>query len=71
MRFLYQRGEGSRRRVMHLCGYDPRTGNPTMVPLCGERRLTLNTTSNMALRRPVCKRCLDAYLIPDDGTVLR
>lgn len=35
MRYLYQRGPGAKRRVMHLSGYDPRTGEPTMQPLCG------------------------------------
>ena len=58
MRYLYRRGHGAKRRVMHLCGYDPRTGQPTMVPLCGIR-YTFDTTINMpfALGQPVCRRC--------------
>lgn len=35
MRYLYQWGTGAERRVMHLCGYDPYTGQPTMQPICG------------------------------------
>lgn len=55
MRYLYERGH--KRRVMHLCGYDPRTGEPTMRALCG-MRLPFNTTCNLPLGRPTCKRCL-------------
>lgn len=54
MRYLYQRGK--RRRVMHLCGYDPRSGEPTMQPLCGIR-LALDTTINVPLGRRTCKNC--------------
>lgn len=57
MRYLYQRGK--RRRVMHLCGYDPRTGEPTMRALCGYR-LPFDTTCNLPLGRPTCKLCLAA-----------
>jgi hypothetical protein len=58
MRYLYQRGEGNRRRVNHLCGYDPRTGDPTMRPVCGDTRLAYDTTTNAPVGRPTCKRCL-------------
>ena len=54
MRFLYERGHP--RRVMHLCGYDPLSGDPTMVPLCGIA-LPFNTTCNFPLGQRICKRC--------------
>lgn len=58
MRYLYQRGSGSRHRVMHLCGYDPRTGQPTMQPICGRTGgLQFDTTCNFPLGQPTCKRC--------------
>lgn len=57
MRFIYKRGRGARRRVMHLCGYDPRSGQPTMVPLCGRTTHRFNTTCNFPLGGKVCKRC--------------
>jgi hypothetical protein len=57
MRFLYERGH--KRRVMHLCGYDPRTGEPTMSALCGIK-LAFNTTCNLPLGQRVCKRCQKA-----------
>lgn len=56
MRYLYRRGPGARRRVMHLCGYDPRTGKPTMVPLCGST-YGFDTTCNLPLGQRVCKTC--------------
>lgn len=56
MRFLYKRGKGARRRVMHLCGFDPRTGQPTMRPLCGIA-LDFDTTINLPLGQRRCKRC--------------
>lgn len=31
MRYLYRRGRGAKRRVMHMCGYDPITGEPTIA----------------------------------------
>lgn len=58
MRFLYERGRTARRRVAHLCGYDPRTGQPTMVPLCGRMTAKFNTTSNLPLGLRRCRRCL-------------
>lgn len=58
MRYLYERGQGSKKRVMHLCGYDQRTGEPTMEPICGRvNGVRFNTTCNFPLGRPVCKRC--------------
>lgn len=65
MRYLYKRGDGARRRVMHLCGYDPMTGDPSMLALCGSR-LRLNTTCNFPLGRPTCKRCSAALLTGKD-----
>lgn len=56
MRYLYRRGHGANRRVMHLCGYDPRSGEPTMTPLCGHAG-PFNTTTNVPLGQPTCKRC--------------
>lgn len=56
MRFIYERGRG-RRRVMHLCGYDALTGEPSMRALCGIGH-PFNTTSNVPLGRPTCKNCL-------------
>jgi hypothetical protein len=58
MRYLYQRGTGARRRVVHLCGYDPITGDPTMRPVCGRNNgLSFDTTSNVPWGQPLCKRC--------------
>lgn len=59
MRFLYKRGKGARRRVIHLCGYDQRSGEPTMRALCGST-LALDTTCNLPLGQRRCKRCLRA-----------
>jgi len=57
MRYLYRRGHGARRRVMHLTPYDPRTGQPTMSALCGSRQ-AFDTTCNLPLGQRVCRRCL-------------
>ncbi len=61
MRYIYQRGAGAIRRRMHICGHDPRTGQPTMQPLCGERRVAFDTSINppWALGFGVCKKCTD------------
>ena len=59
MRYLYRRSKGARRRVMHLCGYDQRTGQPTMTPLCGIRQ-AFDTTCNFPLGQRTCKRCAKA-----------
>jgi len=58
MRYLYRRGKGASRRVMHLTPYDPYTGEPTMYPICGRTNgIQLDTTINVPLGRPLCKRC--------------
>jgi hypothetical protein len=44
---------------MHLCGYNPNTGQPTMVALCGIRQ-SFNTTCNFPLGQRTCKRCAKA-----------
>lgn len=54
--FLYRHG-GAQRRVMHLCGFDPWTGQPTMQPLCGIQ-IGLDTAINVPLGQPRCKRCV-------------
>ncbi|MBO0813614.1 MAG: hypothetical protein J2P30_00445 [Actinobacteria bacterium] len=56
MRYLYRFAPGARRRVMHLTGFDPMTGKPTMQALCG-LRYPFNTTINVPLGQRVCKRC--------------
>lgn len=53
-RFVYVRGDGARHRVMHLAAYD-RLGRYA-GPLCGIG-LPFNTSCNLPLARPVCKRC--------------
>lgn len=61
MRYLYDRSPGAKRRVMHLCGYSPTTGQPTMQPICGRNYgVQFNTTCNFPLGQPVCKRCMGA-----------
>ena len=57
MSYLLKRGKGALRRVVHLTGFDPRTGESTMIPLCGSRRLQYDTTSNVPWGLKVCKRC--------------
>lgn len=59
MRYLYRRGKGARRRVMHLGGYDPMTGHPRLEPFCGSD-VGVNTSINVPLGGKVCKRCLRA-----------
>jgi hypothetical protein len=53
-RFAYKRGHGAKRRVMHLAAFD-RLGRWAGV-LCGSR-LDFNTTCNLPLALPICKRC--------------
>ena len=53
-RFVYQRGSGSKRRVMHLAGFD-RLGRFSGV-LCGSA-LPFNTSCNLPLGQPTCRRC--------------
>ena len=59
MRYLYRRGPGARRRVMHLTLHDPVSGAPTMTPLCGSSA-RLDTTINVPMGRPTCRRCTKA-----------
>ena len=51
--FLYRRGHGARRRVMHLAEYN-RSGE-IIGALCGSKRL--NTSINLPLGLPICKEC--------------
>jgi hypothetical protein len=53
-RYVYRRGDGSRRRVMHLAHYDA-FGEIDRV-WCG--RTGFNTTINVPLGQPCCKDCL-------------
>lgn len=53
-RYVYRRGEGAKRRVMHLAGYD-RLGRFAGV-LCGSD-LDFNTSCNLPLGQRVCRRC--------------
>lgn len=54
MSYLYRRGQGAKRRVMHLAHYD-RLGR-IRGSLCG--RTDLDTSINVPLGQPTCKRCL-------------
>ena len=56
MNYLYRRGRGAKRRVMHLSEYDPRSGRPLLTPICGSN-YEFNTTINVPMGQPVCKRC--------------
>ena len=53
-RFVYKRGNGAKRRVVHLAGYD-RLGNYSGV-LCNSA-LPFDTSCNLPLGLRVCKRC--------------
>lgn len=53
-RFVYKRGKGAKRRVMHLAGYN-RLGSFAGV-LCGSK-LPFDTSCNLPLGLRVCKRC--------------
>lgn len=53
-RFVYKRGQGAKRRVMHLAGYD-RLGEYA-GPLC-RTTMPLDTSCNLPLGQPTCKRC--------------
>jgi hypothetical protein len=65
MRYLYERGK-SKRRVMHLCGYSPTTGEPTMRALCGSR-LPFDSTISVPLGKRVCIVCRRAATQEGDG----
>lgn len=67
MRYLYKRGKGARRRVMHLCGYDPTSGQPSMKALCGSK-LALDTTCNLPLGKRRCKKCFAILWAPPTAT---
>ncbi len=67
MRYLYNRGPGARRRVMHLTPYSPITGEPTMLPACNDKRLRFDTTSNFPFGQRVCKRCAAAARAANEG----
>lgn len=57
MTYLYRRGPGAKRRVMHLAVHDQASGEPTTRPFCG-RGKGYDTTCNVPLGRPTCKRCM-------------
>lgn len=59
MQYLFKRGEGSTKRVMHI-ERTTSTGEHSMQPLCGNYRVTYDTTCNLPLGRPTCKECLRA-----------
>lgn len=61
MLYLYRRGHSALRRVMHLTPYDPRTGKPTMQPLCMTGG-PYDTTCNLPLGLRICKRCAKAAI---------
>jgi hypothetical protein len=56
VRYIFERGR-SKRRVMHLCGYDRMTGEPTLQPLCGMDRVRFDTSINLPMGKRVCKAC--------------
>lgn len=57
MRYLYRRGKGARRRVMHIARFSA-TGEMLMQALCGSR-YPFNASINapFALGQPTCRRC--------------
>lgn len=55
MRFIYRRGKGSKRRVMHIERFTP-TGENTMEALCGIA-YAFNTSINISGGRRICKNC--------------
>ena len=64
MTFLYRRGKGARRRVMHICGHDFWTGKATFIPLCGDKH-EFDTTCNWPLGHRICKRCHFVLIFKD------
>jgi hypothetical protein len=56
-RFIYQRGQGASRRAVHLAGFDRLSR--FSGALCGAR-LAFDTSCNLPLGRPVCRRCAEA-----------
>lgn len=61
MRYLYKRGKNAKRRVAHLGGYDPLTGQPSLIPICGRATVQPDTTCNFPLGLRRCKHCLAKY----------
>ena len=52
--YLYKRGAGAMRRVMHLARYNSR--GEIIGAACGTR-IGLDTSCNLPLGQPVCKSC--------------
>lgn len=52
--FLYRRGKGAKRRVMHMPAYN-RAGQ-IVSALCG--RMDFDTSCNLPLGQRICKDCL-------------
>ena len=52
--FLYKRGKGARKRVMHLPEYN-RHGE--IIGTMCHTKLELDTSCNLPLGRPICKKC--------------
>jgi hypothetical protein len=55
--YLYKRGKGAKHRVMHLPEYNRR--GEVVGAACGTK-LELNTSCNLPLGQPVCKKCRKA-----------
>jgi len=55
--YLYKRGKGAKKRVMHLPEYS-RSGE-VMGAAC-HTTVELNTSCNLPLGQPVCKKCRKA-----------
>lgn len=51
--YVYQRGEGAKRRVMHLAAYNRLGG--IVGSLCG--RTDFDTSINVPLGQKICSRC--------------
>lgn len=52
--YIWQRGEGNKRRVNHLAGFN--VLGKFAGALCGSQ-LDFDTSSNLPLGRRTCKRC--------------
>jgi hypothetical protein len=52
--YLYKRGKGAARRVMHLAIYNQ--GGSVIGAAC-RTKLTLNTSCNVPLRLRLCRKC--------------
>lgn len=55
--YLYRRGKGADRRVVHLAMFN--SHGEVVGPWC-QRRVNLNTSCNLPLGLRVCKLCLKA-----------